>query len=399
MFLLLLSIYLFFAKLGSAQGFSTDSQAPADPCDDLHSCRRLFDIVWGCLATIFACTWVSIHPNVPAPDQSWFALLLRRLRLMLIAVIAPELMVGFAARQFFVARSFSKEFSLSRTHGFFFSMGGFASHDRRPIATFTQLNTPHGREYLAAIRDVKLADIVNGSKDDAVSKGVALAQGLWFITECLARVRQRLPITQLEVATLAFSVVTLFIRIFWWNKPLDVHQPILLGPTTVDELMDGKGREPWWMRFNGAFSGYYPDFDPTSSTFVPTFWSTDASAQYKAFYCVIIECFIGAVFGGIHCAAWNTYFLSTHEMWMWRSCALWVAALPVAVAVFATINLADVNDDSVVGRKVYTVVILPAIPLYVAARLFLIVLPLIGLRKLPPGALRDVDWSDFIPHL
>ncbi|KAJ7865776.1 hypothetical protein B0H13DRAFT_1535004, partial [Mycena leptocephala] len=68
-------------------------------CDDINACRRLFDIVWGCLSTILVCTWVSVHPNVPAPNQSQLALLWRRMRIMLAAMIASELMVGLAARQ------------------------------------------------------------------------------------------------------------------------------------------------------------------------------------------------------------------------------------------------------------------------------------------------------------
>ncbi|KAF7371522.1 hypothetical protein MVEN_00007000 [Mycena venus] len=85
-----------------------NTRAPAVSCDDINNCRRLFDIVWGCLATIFACTWVSVHPNVPPPNRSWLALFWRRLRMMLIGIIAPELMVGFAATQLLVTRMFSK---------------------------------------------------------------------------------------------------------------------------------------------------------------------------------------------------------------------------------------------------------------------------------------------------
>ncbi|KAJ7700382.1 hypothetical protein B0H17DRAFT_890771, partial [Mycena rosella] len=172
--------------------------------------RKLFDIVWGCLTTIFACTWVSMHPNVPPPDQSWLAHLWRRLKMMLIAVLAPEVIVGFAARQWLVARSFSKgtyvrlavilrtdiparvEFNVSTTHGFFFCMGGF------------------------------LTNIIDKSKGDVFSKGVALAQALWFVIQCLARIHQHLPVTELEVATLAFAVVNVFVWLLWWAKPLHV---------------------------------------------------------------------------------------------------------------------------------------------------------------------------------
>jgi hypothetical protein len=78
----------------------------------------LFNIISGCLATVFACTWVSVHPNIPRPGQGKLALAGRRLGLMLVAVIAPKVMVGFAARQFLDARWFSKSkqaiFPLSR---------------------------------------------------------------------------------------------------------------------------------------------------------------------------------------------------------------------------------------------------------------------------------------------
>ncbi|KAJ6552224.1 hypothetical protein DFH09DRAFT_925333, partial [Mycena vulgaris] len=188
----------------------------------------MFDIVLGCLTTIIACTWVSVHPNVPSPGQSWLALLWRRLRLMLVAIIAPELIVGFAARQFFVARRFSKEYGVPISHGFFFSMGGFVSQAGYPIATKQQLAHPPplGSDYISAIRKIKTEEIMDKSKGDTLSKGVALVQGLWFTTQCLARVSQHLPITSLEVTTLAFAVVNIFTRLLWWGKPLGVQQPI-----------------------------------------------------------------------------------------------------------------------------------------------------------------------------
>jgi hypothetical protein len=108
--LLLLIFVHFLSRNGSAAPVLhtlNDRSAP-DSCDDINNCRKLFDIIWGSLATIFACTWVSVHPNVPSPNQSQLALFWRRLKMMLIAVVAPELMVGFAARQFFAARTLSK---------------------------------------------------------------------------------------------------------------------------------------------------------------------------------------------------------------------------------------------------------------------------------------------------
>ncbi|KAJ7700420.1 hypothetical protein B0H17DRAFT_925364 [Mycena rosella] len=192
--MLLLFGFVHFLSKQPTSAQSLDARGPADSCDDINNCRKLFDIVWGCLTTIFACTWVSVHPNVPPPDQSRLALLWRRLKMMLVAVLATELIVGFAARHFFIARSFSKgmyvrlstvqwysfdvEFNIFITHGFFFSMGGFVSHVGHPITTLAQAKEPDS-EYLYDMRKVKVSSIMDKSKDDALSKGVALAQGLW----------------------------------------------------------------------------------------------------------------------------------------------------------------------------------------------------------------------------
>lgn len=108
---MLLFLFLAYALSGHGHplaGPGLYPRAPTESCDDINNCRKLFDIVWGCLATIFAVTWVSVHPNVPPPNQNRLALFWRRLLMMLAAIIAPEVMVGFAARQFFTARWYAK---------------------------------------------------------------------------------------------------------------------------------------------------------------------------------------------------------------------------------------------------------------------------------------------------
>ena len=38
-------------------------------CNDLTHCRTIWNIIWSCLVTIFSCTWVAVHPNVPCPKK------------------------------------------------------------------------------------------------------------------------------------------------------------------------------------------------------------------------------------------------------------------------------------------------------------------------------------------
>ncbi|KAJ7151291.1 hypothetical protein C8R43DRAFT_1067476 [Mycena crocata] len=424
MLLLFFLVHVIYTNGRPISGPQLDSRALTQSCDDINECRKLFDIVWGCLATIFACTWVSVHPNVPPPNQSRLALLWRRLKLMLVAIVAPELMVGFAARQFFTARSFAKDFGISKTHGFFICMGGFVSRSRHnPIVTEEQLDEALG--FITDIRAEEEEDIKDKSKGDALSKGVALVQGLWFTTQCIARVHQRLPVSELEVTTLAFAVINIFIYVLWWAKPLDVQRPILVGPQgeapTVDLVPDEPNSsllgpsaekhseavaEPWRGTvldgLVGALYGNYgEDYNPTSYPSVPSFWATasnDIRDRYK--HAFLIECLVGAIFGGIHCAAWNVDFPSTEEMWMWRSAALTVAAVPGIVAgVLAARWLDSVDDDSAWTVVVAGIPLFLGLVIYPIARLFLIVLPLIALRAPPPGTLTDINWSVYIPHL
>ena len=70
--------------------------------------RSIWDILWSCLATIFACSWISIHPNIPAPNESQWRVFLRRLELMFWAVVGPEMVIGWAFRQWSSARHLEK---------------------------------------------------------------------------------------------------------------------------------------------------------------------------------------------------------------------------------------------------------------------------------------------------
>ncbi|KAJ7910782.1 hypothetical protein B0H13DRAFT_2485066 [Mycena leptocephala] len=381
MLLLLILVHL-LSRNGSAAPVphTLNNRSNPDSCDDINNCRKLFDIVWGCLTTIFACTWVSVHPNVPAPNQNWLALFWRRLKMMLIAVVAPELMVGFAARQFFAARTLSKEFDFSKTHGFFFCMGGFVSSTGYPIVTKEQLaDAELGLEFLVGIKNVEAKDITDKSKGDALSKGLAM----------------------LEVATLAFAVVNVFIWLLWWDKPLDVQQQIVVGPAKPPDVQPISAvRIPLYVRLYNVILGIanYYDYNSPSSTSVPSFWSlpTYELDDFKGFFLPFaIEALVGIVFGSIHCAAWNADFSTTVEMWMWRSCSSLVVAIPAVFVILGKLTaVIDVDWEAALHIGLYA-----PIPIYVIARLVLIILPLVALRSLPPGALMEVTWSVYIPHL
>ncbi|KAJ7119940.1 hypothetical protein C8R43DRAFT_900933, partial [Mycena crocata] len=308
---------------------------------------------------------------------------------------------------------------ISRAHGFFICMGGFVSRSRHnPIVIKKQLREELG--FVADIRAVEEEDIRDKSKGDTLSKGVALMQGIWFMAQCLARVHQRLPVSELEVTTLAFAVVNIFIYALWWGKPLDVQRPILVGPPQEElclvepEPDDNKKSvplgssaekphvsdpEPWrgslWVDFVGSIAGGYEDnYNPTSYTSLPSFWATASDdPRDKSVHAISIECFVGAIFGGIHCAAWNVDFPSTTEMWMWRCTALGEVKARWWDRFTSRFYSALHTQLAVCIPSVLVMTIYPI------ARLYLIILPLISLRDLPMGTFTDVDWNVYIPHL
>lgn len=61
------------------------------------------------------------------------------------------------------------------------------------------------------------------SKADAFTKAFACIQSSWLIIQSIVRVSLGLPITQLELATMAFIVCALTMYLLWWHKPFGVE--------------------------------------------------------------------------------------------------------------------------------------------------------------------------------
>jgi hypothetical protein len=74
-------------------------------------------------------------------------------------------------------------------------------------------------------------EIKDRSKSDALSKTIVVVQTAWFAAQCIARAVQGLAITELEIVTLAYTVLNGVMCFFWWSKPLDVQCPVRIELT------------------------------------------------------------------------------------------------------------------------------------------------------------------------
>ncbi|KAJ7838787.1 hypothetical protein B0H14DRAFT_3699765 [Mycena olivaceomarginata] len=360
--------------------------------------RTLFSIVSSCLATVFACTWVSVHPNVPRPSQSNLALSWRRFCLMLVAVIAPELMAGFAARQFLDARWFSKKYDVSLTHGFFLCYGWICVSKWPP--------------------SYRRRDIEDKSKGDSLSKGVVVLQGLWFAATWR---RWRSNLSAYSSGSFGGTNPSTC------KSPFVLDPPMNLGLGPSDDIYLELQVSTWrWcellpMPENPVLLGDCSAFDPIGSTSVPLFWST------HGFYCkggsgkgdihfvsmfTFVQFLAGTIFGLIHCGAWNAHFPSADEMLIWRCCALVVCATPFSLTFFflfwvlsgKKVDAYSVREPLEFTRLGSTFGVVAntctniTIGAYIVARLLLIALSFTTLCALPPGAFVDVNWSTYIPN-
>lgn len=129
-------------------------------------------------------------------------------------------------------------------HGFYIVMGGYAfdvSKDTTPriwprkvdrltpssIAIFGCLVSQDKdlRELLPFLSEEEIWD---KSKANGLAKAIVCIQAVWFCTQCIARLGQGMPISLLELNTFAHAICALLVYIFWWDKPLDVHEPTVI---------------------------------------------------------------------------------------------------------------------------------------------------------------------------
>jgi hypothetical protein len=317
-------------------------------------------------------------------------------------------------------------------------MGGFMEYDgNQPIHVLL----PNELELYSLTGNgdfprISKAEINDRSKGDAISKGVVILQTGWFVTQCIARGVQGLPITELELATVAFAALNFVIYLLWWDKPQNVQRGarVYRKRITEEPIDDGdvEGTIGFWVAFRDAVSDipaaifrgpvlvdfmdsswlirvllwplYKPGdillsdepddikFEKKVNTFYP---STFVASQI---YLVVA---VTVAFGAIHCIGWSFKIPSSIERTLWRVASLSITGVPIIILPLGVLGM---GVDSFLPRPRFDdfcLVMMTMLPLflYILSRLVLLVLPFLCLRSLPPAAFHVVHWTSFIPHV
>ena len=95
--------------------------------------------------------------------------------------------------------------------------------------------------------DITQKEIKDRSKGDVLSKSLVILQTGWFVVQCIARAIEHLPVTELELVTVAFATLNFVTYVFWWNKPLNVQQSfrVLIKKPIVDRQNRPRERQPY----------------------------------------------------------------------------------------------------------------------------------------------------------
>ncbi|GJJ06817.1 hypothetical protein Clacol_001013 [Clathrus columnatus] len=247
-------------------------------------------------------------------------------------------------------------------------------------------------------------DILDRSKQDSLAKTFAMTQTIWFIVQCFVRRALHPPLTEIELMACAYATLNAAIYICWWHKPFRVDYPIMLPskiPGEADTSEQTKSNV-WSIKTLAEFimGRVYNDYDFSQRLQVPTFYSGFLPKRSNDLWNFFAEIITAAVFGGIHLFAWNYEFPTQVELWLWRVSALIIVGIPLMF--FLSILGFDTVDDRSRRSFVFSITkyfLSVIVLLYIIARLAILILAIISLRKLPVGTLSGVSWLNFIPHI
>ena len=254
-------------------------------------------------------------------------------------------------------------------------------------------------------------EIKDKGKSDWLAKSLVLLQTSWFVMQCIARAIEHLPVTHLEIVTLAYAAMNFVIYIFWWNKPLNVNQPVRVfrksepKETPINEPVSERRELTWEPIRQGLMKTMRSiigdrdrDVNLSREDRVPRFWANTTNGEELAIAdCPVLG--VGVCFGAIHCIAWHFSFPTHTELLMWRISSVAIAVVPVYTPLVFSIGGNLLTYFEIFGIIVAFFGALSGGILYIIARAVTLVLAFTSLRDLPPGAYDTVHWTTFIPHV
>jgi hypothetical protein len=263
---------------------------------------------------------------------------------------------------------------------------------------------------IASLPRIESEEIGDRSKSTGVTTFLAILQMLWLAVQLFERRRVNLPSTTLEIATVAFSVGSIFVYIVELDKPMDMRVPfkvIASIPANEETFRSIAEAAPkpiltWQSKLEDYHITDGSAHQTTGQRIAKKQAAEIQAAESKplGFFFLTLDCIMSissAIFGGIHLIAWNYEFPTSVEQKIWRAAACIVAIAPILWVLVGRCELSLKHGHP--ARKV-----LPPIrwavlaSLYMLSRLFIVVEVLRSLYYLHPKAF-VATWTANAPHV
>ncbi|KAF2798956.1 hypothetical protein K505DRAFT_357038 [Melanomma pulvis-pyrius CBS 109.77] len=114
--------------------------------------------------------------------------------------------------------------------------------------------------------------------------------------------------------------------------------------------------------------------------------------------------FAAAAYGALHIAAWHEYFPTRAERYLWITSSLAIGSSGIFFWLYFLIK-ERIESVDVIGSRLSQNWILSKVtqfvfvPLFVMARVYLVVEGFVSLRRVPESVYQTPEWSDYFPHL
>ncbi|KAI0515448.1 hypothetical protein F5B22DRAFT_656120 [Xylaria bambusicola] len=341
--------------------------------------RGTIDILWSCSITILLCCWVATHPNAAAPTDKWYHRFIDKFNLAMIGLLGPDFLFGIALGQFSSARRCVRLFKrdahllngnqLTYRYAFFLNMGGL--HLTSPDFPSGFPITGHQLHYLVKhdhvdFPNLKAMAIDERNTTDTLSRLVTVWQVLWFSVAEIQRVRDGLPTTTLELTALSFVVVMIATSVCWFRKPsITIPQTIptkggklvyniranakeqthpdlkleIWYRTPLDFIRDDRwGIDTHWSYYTRI--SHIIHVRMVSRPVKTRPWNRLPSDQWLPPDQVLIPfgSLILLLFSSSFLIAWNFYFPTKTEQWLWRGFAIYHSVFVVYGGVYYLIE-------------------------------------------------------------
>jgi hypothetical protein len=365
-----------------------------------NSGRGTLELIWSCLITVLLCTWNIQRPQFVKWSSHRSKLLGKRSFWFAITLLCPVYVVCVAFEQWWRAYKHREMRKLgyndwTMQHGFYVDMGCFqvelhGQGANLPTASKNGdiIELDDGLRFtirldnlilltkadLLSAPDISTHDLEERNKNDRLARFITYLQLLHFCFQFFSRLGFNLPISTLELSTMAFICPAALVEYLWWDKPLEMRT------ATIAKLDSNK---------NGAFicavsKLQFRDLEQDLAE-----WG---KGDFVLFFNRIRESYTGAQLGfgilttvlvdGINFAAWNNSFPSETEQLLWRT----MSASTCGTMIMLWIGL------NIPVKSIRLGICSLSTMLYCICRIYLMISIFVGLRAVPEALYQTVPW-------